>query len=337
MKYKKSDAKDYAKQNMKGAWGGSLTPFTPDYKIDEDGFKFNMRYCEDVLQLGGMYVNALQGESLYQTIAERKRIFKLAVDATKGNMAILAYTSDPALENAIEMTKYAEDIGADYAGIVNPKFYLVPMTDDGVFQYFKYIADRVNIGIVVLNQMEHGYLMSPRLLNRLADIENVVGIKNIGTPSDIMETRVLCGDKVVVSESSEVNWLINLTVAGQQAMIASPDPYLLQSKKLKLVKEYTDLAVKGDIAKAWEAYKKLEPIRRTLNSVIVKTKRHSSYKYWTQCTGMVGGDGRVRLPHVELTEAEKRAIQAAVETTGLVGPVGSGVREVDQAATLQPA
>ena len=337
MKYRKSDAKAYARQNMKGAWGGSLTPFTPDYKIDEDGFKFNMSYCEDVLELGGMYVNALQGESLYQTISERKRIFKLAVEANRGNMAILAYTSDPALENAIEMTRYAEDIGADYAGIVNPKFYLVPMTDEGVYQYFKYIADRVNIGIVVLNQMEHGYLMSPRLLNRLADIENVVGIKNIGSPSDIMETRVLCGDKVVVSESSEANWLINLTVAGQQAMIASPDPYLLQSRRLKLVKEYTDFAVKGEIAKAWEAYKKLEPIRRTLNSVIVKTKRHSSYKYWTQCTGMVGGDGRVRTPHVELTEAEKRAIQAAVETTGLVGPAKSSVREVKETATLQAA
>ncbi|MEK7877596.1 MAG: dihydrodipicolinate synthase family protein, partial [Pseudomonadota bacterium] len=69
MKYTKSDAKKYAKQNMRGVWGGSLTPFTPKYAIDEDGFRFNIRYCIDGLQLGGMYVNALQGESLYQTIA----------------------------------------------------------------------------------------------------------------------------------------------------------------------------------------------------------------------------------------------------------------------------
>lgn len=317
MKYRKADAKDYARKNMRGAWGGSLTPFTPDYRIDEDGFKFNMAHCEQVLGLGGMYLNALQGESLYQTIPERKRIFKLAAEANKGKMAMLAYTADPAMENVVDMSRYAQEVGADYVGIVNPKFYLVPMTDEGVYQYFKHIADRIDIGICVLNQMEHGYLMSPRLLSRLADLENVVAIKNIGSPAELMSTRALCGDKVVVSESSEANWLINLTVRGQQAMIASPDPYLLQSRKSTLVKDYTELAMKGEIAKAWEAYRKLEPIRMALNEVIVKSKKHSAYKYWTQCTGMVGGDGRVRLPHVEVNDAEKRAIGEAVESCGL--------------------
>jgi 4-hydroxy-tetrahydrodipicolinate synthase len=318
MKYTKSDAKKYAKQNMKGVWGGSLTPFTPKYAIDEEGFRFNIRYCIDGLQLGGMYVNALQGESLYQTIAERKRTFKLAVEEARGGMAILAYTSDPALENALDMTHYAEEIGADYVGIVNPKFYLVPMTDEGVFQYFKYIADRVNIGIFVLNQLEHGYLMSPELLSRIADLENVVGIKNIGPAPDILRSRILCGDKVVVSDSSESTWFKNFSVRGQEAMIADPDPSCLQSRKLRLVKDYTDLAAKGEIAKAWEAYKRLEPIRRALNMVMVRTKSHATYKYWTQCLGMKGGDGRVRLPHVELTDAEKRAIKTAVESTELV-------------------
>lgn len=317
MKYRRADAKDYAKKNMHGAWGGSLTPFRPDYSIDEDGFKFNMAHCEQVLGLGGMYVNALQGESLYQTIAERKRVIRLAVDATRGRMAILAYTADPVMENVIDMSRHAQEVGADYVGIVNPKFYLVPMTEEGVYRYFKYIADRIDIGICVLNQMEHGYLMSPRLLNRLADLENVIAVKNISSPPELMATRALCGDKVVVSESSEANWLINLTVRGQQAMIASPDPYLLQSRKSTLVKEYTELAMKGEIAGAWEAYRKLEPIRMALNEVIVKTKQHSSYKYWTQCTGMVGGDGRVRLPHVEVNDAEKRAICEAVEACGL--------------------
>ena len=318
MNYGKSDAKQYAKRNMRGLWGGSLTPFTPDYRIDEDGFRFNIRYCIDDLELDGMYVNALQGESLYQTIAERKRLFKLAVEEAKGGMAILAYTSDPALENVVEMTRYAEEVGADYVGIVNPKFYLVPMTDDGVFQYFKHVADRVKIGIFVLNQMEHGYLMSPELLSRLADIENVVGVKNIAPAPDIMRTRMLCEDRIIVSESSEANWFMNLTVRGQEAMVADPDPYCLQSRNLKLVKEYTELATKGEIARAWEAYKRLEPIRRALNRVMVRTKSHATYKYWTQCLGMAGGDGRVRLPHVELTGAEKQAIKAAVETTGLL-------------------
>jgi 4-hydroxy-tetrahydrodipicolinate synthase len=318
MKYKKSEAKKYAKAHMRGVWGGSLTPFTPRFEPDEEAFKFNMRYCIDGLKLGGMYVNALQGESLYQTIAERKRIMKWAVDEAKGGMEILAYTSDPSLENAVDMTGYAEEIGADYVGIVNPKYYLSPHTDEGVYQYFKFISDRVGIGIFVLNQMEHGYLMSPELLMRIAELENVIGIKNIAGSADLLRTRALCGDRVVVSDSSEANWFVNLTMKGQEALIADPDPYCLQSPKRRLVTDYTNLAMSGDIAGAWELCKQVEPIRRAFNSVYIKAKNHAFLKYWTQCLGMKGNDGRVRIPHVELTDAEKRAIREAVATTGLV-------------------
>lgn len=318
MKYRKSEAKEYAKNNMKGVWGATLTPFTPDFTIDEEGFRYNIRHCIDNLQIEGMFVNGLMGEAFHQTFAERKRLFEIAVEESKGEMVIMPYTSDSALENALEMTKYAEEIGADYVILINPKFYFGALTDESVFEYYQYIADRVNIGIALFNQMEHGYLMSPQLISRIATIENVVAIKNIAPGTHISETRILCGDKIVVSDAFEENWLINSTVKGQEAMIATPEPFCLQSKKLKLLKEYTDLAQKGEISKAWEANKRLEPIRRALMKVTVLGKIQATYKYWTQFLGMVGGDGRVRPPQMELTDAEKRAIKAAVETTGLI-------------------
>jgi 4-hydroxy-tetrahydrodipicolinate synthase len=258
------------------------------------------------------------GEGFHQTMAERKRIFKMAVEESKGRMAIMPYTSDPVLENALDMTRYAEEIGADYVIMINPKFYFGALTDEGVFQYFKYVAERVNIGIALFNQMEHGYLMSPQLINRIADIENVVAVKDIASGPDILMARIAVGDKILVSDSAEDNWFINLTVKGQRAMIASPEPFCLQSKKLKLVRQYTDLALKGEIAKAWEACKRLEPARRALRKVTFPGKVQASYKYWTQFLGMAGGEGRVRVPQMELTEAEKQAIKEAVQSTELV-------------------
>ena len=318
MKYSKSEAKAYAKQHMRGVWGASYTPFTPDYKIDEKGFRHNIRHCIDNLQIEGMFLDGLMGEAFHQTIAERKRLFEIGVDEAKGDIFIMPYTSDSALENALELTRYAEDIGADFAVVINPKFYFGALTNESVFRYYKYIADRVNIGIALFNQIEHGYLMSPQLISRLAEIENVVAIKETSHARDIMQTRILCGDMVVVSETSEENWFINLTVKGQEAMIADPAPFILQSKKLKLVKEYTELAVKGEIGKALEAYKRLEPVRRALKNVTVPGKLQATYKYWTQQMGMIGGDGRVRLPLIELTEAEKQAIKTAINSTELV-------------------
>jgi len=161
-----------------------------------------------------------------------------------------------------------------------------------------------------------GFLL--RVGRELADIENVVGIKDIAPGPDIQMARILCDDRIVVSDSWEENWLLNLTVKGQEAMIATPEPFCLQSKKLRLLKEYTSLAMQGEITRAWEVCKRLEPIRRALKRVTFPGKVQASYKYWSQLIGMVGGDGRVRKPQLELSPAEKQAIEAAVRGTGLI-------------------
>jgi 4-hydroxy-tetrahydrodipicolinate synthase len=318
MKYRKAEAKQYAKQNMRGVWGASLTPFKQDYTIDEEGLRYNIRYCIDALQMEGMFLNGLYGEAFNQTIEERKRVMRVAVEEAKGEMAIMPYTSDSAVANVVNMTRYAEEIGADYVVIINPKFYFGSMTEEGVYRYYKYVAENTGIGIVLFNQMEHGYLMSGKLVSRIADIENVVAIKETAPAMEIGRTRALCDDRIVVSEVSEDNWLGNLTIRHQEVMIAAPAPFTLQSKKIKLVKEYTDLAMKGEYQKATEVCKSLETIRRTLRLATPAGKAHAALKYWTQCLGMAGGDGRVRMPLPELTEVEKQTIETGVRETGLV-------------------
>ncbi|MFH1382110.1 MAG: dihydrodipicolinate synthase family protein [Chloroflexota bacterium] len=326
MKYRKSEAKEWAREHWKGVWVASYTPYTPDYKIDEKAWRQDLRYLIDDLEIQGMFVDGLMGEGFHQTIAERKRMFDIAVEEAKDDMITMPYTSDPVLENVLDMTRYAENIGADLAIIINPKFYFGAMSEEGIYQYYKYVADRVNIGIAIFNQMEHGYLISPKLVSRIAGIENIVGIKNIAPPDQLRQTRMLCGDKIVVVADEE-DWLVNYINNGGQAMLPSPYPYCLQSKSLKLVKEYITLAVKGDIAGAWAAYQRMEPIRRALQKVTVPGKRQATYKYWSQQLGMAGGDGRVRLPQMELTDAEKRAIKEAIESTELVKEVATASRK----------
>lgn len=318
MKYRKSEAKDYAKEHIfKGTWVATFTPYTPDYKIDEKGVRHNIRHLIDNLEVDGMFLNGLMAEGFHHTIPERKRIFQLAAEEANGKILVMPYTSDPVLENVIDMTKYAEDTGADFAIMINPKFYFEAMNDEGIYQYYKTVADKVNIGIAIFNQIEHGYLMSPQLIARLSKVQNIVGVKNITSLADQRMTRILCGDNFVVAVDEEI-WLTNWMANGVAAMIPSIECYCYQSKKLKLIKEYTTQAMKGDIAKAAQAYNRLEPIRRALQKVLVRGKRQAVYKVWTQELGMVGGDGRVRVPQAELTEAEKKAVIAAVRSTELV-------------------
>jgi 4-hydroxy-tetrahydrodipicolinate synthase len=318
MKYKKSEAKEYAREHMQGTWGATYTPFTPDYEIDEQGYRHNLRYCIFDLEIEGMFVNGLMGESFSQTLKERQRLFEISVEEAQGRMATMLYTSAPSLADTLRLTVYAQDLGADYVIIINPKFYFGAMSEEGVFQYYRYLAERVDIGIALFNQIEHGYLMSPALIARIAELDNIIAIKNIAPGPHLRETRILCGREIVVSEAREDTWLANMTIGGQQAFVATPDPYCLQSKKLKLLGEYTRHAAAGEIAEAWECSRRLEPIRSTLQSVTFPGKIQASYKYWTQFLGMEGGEGRVRLPQQELTAAEKDRIKSTINKTELL-------------------
>ena len=319
MEYRKNEAKEWAKEHIKGVWVATNTPFTPDFQVDWEGCRKNIRHLIDDLQIKGNFHAGMVGETFHQTIAERKRHLLIAVEESKGKMFTLSAPHCETPLVTLELVKYAEEIGAELSGPMNPRFYQGTMTEEGVFQYYKWIADQVNIAIFPLNQLEHGYLMSPQLICRMADeIPNFVGIKNIAPLDHTRMVRSLCGDKIIVSDANEEDWLINLIAHGQQAYISSALPFLLQSKKLKLINEYTDLAEKGEFAKALEVYKRLEPMRTALVRVTPPGKRQATHKYWAHCLGMAGGEGRVRPPYPQLTETEKQAIKAAVQGTGLI-------------------
>ena len=64
MKYRRRDAKDYARANFKGIWAAALTPFTPDLAIDEAGLRANFRHWVDDLGIDGVFVSGKQGEFL---------------------------------------------------------------------------------------------------------------------------------------------------------------------------------------------------------------------------------------------------------------------------------
>jgi 4-hydroxy-tetrahydrodipicolinate synthase len=318
MKYRKKEAKEYARETMHGIWGATYTPFTPSYEIDEEGYRHNLRYCIHDLEIDGMFINGLMGESFSQSLEERQRLFEISVEEAHGRMSTMLYTSAASLADTLRLTLYAQELDADFVIIINPKLYFGAMSEEGVFQYYQYLADRVDIGIALFNQIEHGYLMSPTLIARIAKIDNVVAIKNIASGQHLRDTRILCGREIIVSEAREDTWLSNLTISGQRAFIATPDPYCLQSKKLKLMGEYTRHATAGKLEAAWQSSRRLEPIRIALQSVTFPGKVQASYKYWTQFLGMEGGEGRVRLPQIELNTDEKTRIEAAVNKTELL-------------------
>ncbi len=317
MKYSKSEAKDYARENMKGVWAAALTPFAPDLSIDEAGYGSNIRHWLDDLGISGLFISGKQGEFFSMSVAERKRTFEIAVEHSTGRGQTIMSCSDQNLDTVLELARHARDISADYIVVHAPILHFLSVVDEAVYEYYKYVSEQVDIGIAMWSHPDSGYLMSPELCARIADLPNIVAIKYSVPREMYVELTRLAGDKLIVSTASEVEWFDNIVELNWQLYLCSSPPYLLQTANDKRMQEYTELAMAGEIDKARAVRDSLDPVRDALKSTRPGGKPAAHQKYWQELLGQAGG--RVRRPMLELTEAEKDATKQAFENCGLEG------------------
>jgi 4-hydroxy-tetrahydrodipicolinate synthase len=315
MKYSKLEAKEYSRQNMKGIWAASLNPMRPDFSIDTEGLRTNLNHWIDDLAIQGVFIAGKQGEFFSMSLAERKHNFELAVDVCDGRAGTIMSCSDQNFDTVIELAKHAQNVGADYIVVHAPVLHFLSDRDDTVFQYYKTICEQVDIGIALWSHPDSGYLLSPQLCLRLAELPNIIAIK-YSVPRDMyMELSKMAGDKLIVSTSSEDEWLDNIIELDWQLYLCSSPPYLLQSKTDKRMHEYTRLAFAGKFEEARKVSASLEPVRQALKSTRPGGKPQAHQKYWQELLGQAGGP--VRPPLLQLTEEEKAATKAAFESCGL--------------------
>ena len=315
MKYSKLDAKDYARENMKGIWAAALNPFKPDGAFDEAGLRKNIRHWVDDLDINGLFIAGKQGEFFSMSLDERKINFEIAVEECNGKAATIMSASDQNFDTVVELAKHAQDCGADYVVVHAPILHFVHDQDDTVFNYYKQLCDKVDIGIAMWSHPDSGYLMSPELCARVAELHNIVAIKYSVPREMYVKLTRLVGEKIHVSTASEAEWLDNIEELGWKLYLCSSPPYQIQTKNDQRMNEYTRLAFEGKFAEARAVRDSLEPVREAIKSTKPGGKPQAHGKYWQELLGQVGGP--VRSPLLQLTEQEKARTRAAFETCGL--------------------
>ncbi len=315
MNYGRGDAKAYAKEHMRGIWAAALTPFTPDHRVDEDGFRENVRHWTQDLGIQGLFIAGKQAEFFSMSVEERKRNFELAVEATADHAQTIMSCSDQNVDVVIDLARHAEDCGADYIVVHAPALHFSKAQDETLMGYYGKISQSVNIGIALWSHPDSGYLMSPQLCNRLADLDNVVAIKYSVPRPMYRELTELAADRIQVSTASETEWLDNIIELDWKLYLCSSPPYLIQSTTDQRMNAYTDAAFGGRFDEARRISATLDPVRAALADTRPAEKPHAHQKYWQELLGQVGGS--VRFPLLELTEAEKAATRAAFEQCGL--------------------
>ncbi|MGB9741299.1 MAG: 4-hydroxy-tetrahydrodipicolinate synthase [Candidatus Bathyarchaeales archaeon] len=235
-----------------------VTPFTDDGKgIDEERLRSLVNRCIG-LGIHGVVPCGTTGEFVNMTTEEKKRVIKVVVDEVNGRVPVIAGTGASGTDQALEMTKYAKDVGADAVLIVTP-FYLKP-ADRGIYEHYDTIASKVDMPIILYNIPQCTGLPLPwQMVEDLAQIPNIVGLKDSsGQLSFILavlekvrdKINVLCGhDEVVVAA---------LAAGCSGAILASanviPDIWVQMYNHIK----------NGELQKARELQYKVQKIARII-------------------------------------------------------------------------
>ena len=103
MKYRRTEAKEFARTHMKGIWAAALVPFNEDLSIDEKGFRKNLRHWVDDLGIDGVFIAGKQSEFFSMSLAERKRSMEIVVDEIGEKAGVIA--SVPLAQQTQEMLR----------------------------------------------------------------------------------------------------------------------------------------------------------------------------------------------------------------------------------------
>ena len=300
---------------MRGIWAAALTPFRPDLSLDEAGFRANLLHWTGALGIDGVFVAGKQGEFFSLSIAERKRLFDIAVETLRGRGGAILSCSDQNMDVVLELGRHAQSIGAEFIVVHAPVLHFVPDRDDVLFEYYRVLSEELDLGIALWSHPDSGYVMSPQLCARIAELPNIVAIKYSVERAMYAELTRIAGDRLIVSTASEEEWLDNIVELGWRLYLCSSPPFLLQTARDRRMREYTDLAFRGDVAQARAVRDSLEPVRRALRETRPGGKPQAHQKYWQELLGQAGGP--VRRPMLNLTEPERRATRDAFERCGL--------------------
>ena len=176
---------------LTGSLVAIVTPMQADGALDIPGFKalLDWHVAEGT---DGIVVVGTTGESPTVDVEEHCLLIKTAVDHAAGRIPVIAGTGGNSTREAIELTKYAKQVGADYSLSVVP-YYNKP-TQEGLYRHFKAIAEAVDIPVILYNVPGRTVAdMATETTLRLAQVPGIVGIKdataNLDRGADLLRRK----------------------------------------------------------------------------------------------------------------------------------------------------
>ncbi len=292
-----------------GCGTAMVTPFRTDGSLDEATLRTLVRrqieHGIDFLVPCGT-----TGESPTLTREEHLRVVAITVEESSGRVPVLAGAGGYNTHEVIELARECESIGAD--GILSVTPYYNKPTQEGLFQHYKAIASAIRLPIVVYNiQGRTGINVEPATLVRLAEIENIVGVKeasgNISQMAEILNRlpegfTVLSGDDAIT---------LPLIALGGQGVIS-----VVSNQIPRVMTELARLGNQGDFESARELQRRYFPLMQ-INFVEANP---GPVKWAMYRMGLL--EPIYRLPMIPPNAASQQKIEQVLDSVGLAVAMG---------------
>ena len=281
-----------------------VTPMHEDGSLDLPGLR---RLIDFHVQEGtdGLVIVGTTGESPTVTPEEHCELIRVAVEHAGGRIPVIAGAGANSTAEAIELTRFAQQAGADASLSVVP-YYNKP-TQEGMYRHFRAVAEAVDLPLILYNVPGRTVAdLANDTVLRLAEIPNIVGVKdatgNIERGSDLI-ARAPADFAVYSGDDASACALMLLGAKGDISVVANVAPQLMH--------EMCSAALAGDVVRARELNFRLLGLHRHLfceaNPIPVK---------WAcQQIGLVGSG--IRLPLTPLSPEYHERVRAAMRQAGL--------------------
>ncbi len=289
---------------FKGCYTAMVTPFDKEGQMDEAKFRELVDFQIEN-GVSGLVPCGCTGEAATLNHNEQKKLIKIAVEAVNKRVPVLAGTGSNSTQEALELSKYAEKVGADGALIITP-YYNKP-TPKGQIMHYEKIAAAVDIPIVLYNVPSRtGISLLPETIATLNKIDNIVAVKEAsGSLEQVSQILSLCDITVLSGDDSLTIPMMAIGAAG----VVSVAGNIIPEEISNMVAAFAE----GDVSKAGELHHKLYPVFKSMfietNPISVKT----AMMFMDMLNGVL------RLPLCSMIEANEGKLKKALIEAGLIG------------------
>lgn len=280
-----------------------VTPFTKDgvnYNVLEELLEWHIKEGTDAIIICGT-----TGEASTMTAEEKKKTIKFTIDVVKKRIPVIAGTGSNNTGAAIEMSKWADEAGADGLLIITP--YYNKTTQRGCVAHFKAISEAVKKPIIIYNVPSRtGLNILPETLYELSSVPNISGVKEAS--SDIVQIArlsQLCGDKLDIYSGNDDQVVPILSLGGKG--VISVVANILPKETHEMVAKF----IEGDLTGSLELQLKMLPLIKALfietNPIPVK-----------EAMNLMGMDaGFLRLPLVNMSQKNLEILKKEMFSFGI--------------------